>query len=435
MSYDELYNGEMIRPHYRDCLIGRSRMTPDQRIESWRRAMGRFSDDCQLPPLVRILPAKEYREIIAGVRQRGRAMQMFLADYYFGGREYERSGLITRTEVAQIESRYERIPAGGPRHENLQFWYAPDVIRNIDGKFAVLEDNIGFVGGIGDLSALAAAAQDLGSPALTSSNTDQFYQQMVGNYKSEATLAGGGKTILLSYPHHERPNHEDERLEHLMSTFGIEAVTNFRSLKVRDGGLFHLGERVGFVIMNVKWNDIEPVTATPYRISKFWETVNKGLLGVSFFPGIEFIGDKSFCPLVERLVEHYLNEACLLPSLSTLPLNHRSSFRTLRQAREFWVVKACKGKGGESVWIGRHMSETSWGKLLDRVAKSPGEFIAQSFCEPSQFLGRDVDLRPIAIVSPSDIEVSPFPWGRAAKSRRSKTNSSRGGLLTPIAVI
>ena len=364
MPYDELYDGETIRPHYRDCLIGRSRSTPEQRNEAWRRAMGHFSGDCQLPPLVRILPADEYREIVAGVKQRGRAMQMFLYDHYFGGRKYELAGLITDAEVARIESRYERIPAGGPRPENLQFWCAPDVIRNIDGKFAVLEDNIGFVGGIGDLSALAAAAQNLGSPSSTSSNTHPFYQQMVDNYKNEAKLAGGGKTILLSYPHHERPNHEDERLERLMCKFGIEAVTNFRSLKVLDSGLFHLGSRVGFVIMNVKWNDIEPLTATPYRISKFWEAVNKGQFGVSIFPGIEFIGDKSFCPLIEKLVEHYLNETCLLPSLSTISLKQQSSFRTLRQARENWVIKACKGKGASLSGLAntrrKKLGEASW---------------------------------------------------------------------------
>jgi len=36
-------------------------------------------------------------------------------------------------------------------HNNWGFWYGPDIIRGADGQFYVCEDNIGYVGGMGDL--------------------------------------------------------------------------------------------------------------------------------------------------------------------------------------------------------------------------------------------------------------------------------------------
>eukprot|EP00494_Astrolonche_serrata_P004835 UN04850 len=36
--------------------------------------------------------------------------------------------------------------------DTWQFWYGPDLVRGSNGVFYVCEDNIGYVGGLGDLA-------------------------------------------------------------------------------------------------------------------------------------------------------------------------------------------------------------------------------------------------------------------------------------------
>ncbi|RYZ70071.1 MAG: hypothetical protein EOP05_13850, partial [Proteobacteria bacterium] len=302
-------------------------------------------------------------------------------------------------------------------------------------QFRVIEDNIGFVGGMGDLEVLAEASQALGVRIPTSRHPHAFYRNMVESYRREAKLAGGGKIILLSHPKSERWNHEDHRFEKILSSFDVTKITSLRSLKIKSGELFHKDERVGFVIVNINPEEIDPPSETKMRIAGFWQSVSAGSFGVSYVPHLEFVGDKEFCISVEKLVEHYLGETCSLPTLTTLRLEKPRALLTARRNREEWVIKLCKSQSGDSVWVGRHLSPHAWTKLLNRVQKNPSEYIAQKYCDPSRFLDHAVDLRPLAVVTPTQEILSPIPWGRAAKNSKSKTNISCGGLLAPIAIL
>ncbi len=421
MPYDEIFDGETIRPLYRDSYRRFSEMSFVDRRRVDRGTRACIHGDADFLPLARLMRASEYEQICVGVRQRGRALRLFLEDHFFGERSY--SKVISRAQVARIQSRYPS--AALPRRENLQFWYGPDIIRDESGSFRVIEDNIGFVGGMGDLEALANSLEVLGAPLPRPRHPRKFYEAMVAGYRSEARSNGHGKTVLLAYPKASRLNHEDARFEKIVGELGVESVTNFRHLSVRPEGLYHRGERVGFVILYVSAEDVS--------VSGFWQAADDGLFGLSNSPAFEFVSDKSFCPFVEKLVEFYLREPCVLPTLPTLQLS-RGLSRVARE-REKWVIKLSRGQSGESVWVGAHLTPRRWDTLLARVARHPADFIAQRFCEPSHFLGHAVDLRPLAVISSRGELVSAIPWARAAATSRSKTNIACGGLLAPVAIV
>lgn len=436
MAYDELYDRSELRPIYRRHFQKFFQLTSTQKNEVLRKARASVNRDADFLPLVRLLSKPEYEALTAGVKQRGRALQMFLHDHYFGKRTYEKAGVLSSALVQKIKNRYSALPRGfALRPEHLQFWYAPDIIRDETGAFRVIEDNIGFTGGFGDLEAFAKASRILGAPAFVRRNPRAFYRAMVKSYRREARVYGGGKIVLLSYPKSEQLNHEDERLSRILEDEGVATVTNLRTLKVRGEGLFHHGERVGFVIMNINVDDIDPVKPTSYRVSNFWDALSKGQFGVSYAPGLEFVSDKEFCPYVEALIGHYLNEPCLLPSLPVFSLEKPLVRRKVRKQQKEWVVKSGRGQSGKAVWVGPFVSVRAWAQLFKRIEKRPGDFIAQSYVEPSQLLGHAVDLRPLAVVSPKDVRVSPIPWGRAARRKTAKTNIARGGLLSAVAIV
>ena len=443
-AFDELFDVQ-IRPIYKTFLSSFSGLTLEDRKLARDRAKSCFTDRTILTPLLRLIDHREYQQLTAGVVQRGRALQMFLRDHYFGQRAYREAGLIPIEEMQQIIKRYASSRASDPPPtKQIQFWYAPDIIRDAEGRFRVMEDNIGFVGGFGDLHALASAAHFLGAPATNVQKAESFYAGMMADYQKQCEAFGGGKIILISYPDCERPNHEDSRIEAIFSKLGAVPVTDLNALTVTSKGLNHSGERVGFVIINIKPQDIDictsatgkdkAVSARNKSQNLFWSAASRNQFGVSYSPGLNFVGDKQFYTYVPRLIEFYLNEPSLLQQLPVLELKNRAELEDVRDHREQWVIKLGKGQAGESVWVGRHLTPHAWKSLMNRVAKYPRKFIAQEYCAPSRFLGRDADIRPLAVVSPFGVNVSPFPWGRAAGDDSAKTNIACGGMLTPIYV-
>jgi len=98
----------------------------------------------------RILTKAEDIELSRGTEQRGKALAMFLREYYAGRKSFE--AVIPRSVLDRIVSRSgESGYLGKVKPENIAFPYGPDIIRTRDGKWAVIEDNPGFIGGIGDL--------------------------------------------------------------------------------------------------------------------------------------------------------------------------------------------------------------------------------------------------------------------------------------------
>ena len=89
----------------------------------------------------RVLAADEWHRLEAGIRQRVRALEAFLADVYGAG-EVLRRPVVPRKLVHSSPHFHRQVhgiePAGGVRiHVS-----GVDVIRDDHGEFRVLEDNL-----------------------------------------------------------------------------------------------------------------------------------------------------------------------------------------------------------------------------------------------------------------------------------------------------
>ena len=96
----------------------------------------------------RILPADEWATIESGVRQRVRALEAFLADVYGPGRILDR-----RRDPAPAGRHVDELPAGRGRHHADRAACGStssgiDLVRDAEGRFRVLEDNLRTPSGI-----------------------------------------------------------------------------------------------------------------------------------------------------------------------------------------------------------------------------------------------------------------------------------------------
>ncbi|MFZ4714542.1 MAG: circularly permuted type 2 ATP-grasp protein [Bacteriovoracaceae bacterium] len=229
-----------------------------------------FQGDNMVHPLPRILDQSEYQILKKGVEQRGKAISLFLKDHYSGAKNYSR--VIPQDVIAQIIDRNGETAWGNYiKPENVSFWYGPDIIRDNQGNFRVIEDNPGFIGGVGDL--------ELASESLTNRMTDykkslkpvhpKFYDQMLNRYKQ---LAGDGEVVLLQYADDLIADNEDLRTQKLFEKRGVTTVkidpynpdkkTGPNKLIIEDDGVYvenKMGKKkVGFIIGNVDPLDFDP---------------------------------------------------------------------------------------------------------------------------------------------------------------------------------
>lgn len=260
--FEELYEGDSIRRIYSPLAgyLSSTDSEQDQKnfLVSSRQA---FQNDNALDAIPRILTPKESAMIQRGVIQRARALQAFLTDHYSGRRYYSKAGVIPDDIVRKIIARTGESSFDGKINPNtISFMYGPDIIRDQTGQWRVIEDNPGFIGGLGDLK----LAYDLiikKHPELLEkfefSDPMNFYQKVAKAYIQKG-VEHGGKTILYMTPPYA--DNEEKRIDQIFSSLGIEIVTpdSDKKLQITDAGVFlrskvqgqMVREKVGYVFIN-----------------------------------------------------------------------------------------------------------------------------------------------------------------------------------------
>jgi uncharacterized circularly permuted ATP-grasp superfamily protein len=398
---------------------------------------GCFAGDAEVHVCCRTYTRADLKKLNTGVEQRGEAIRRFLDDHLSGKKNYLKSKFIPPSVVKRILERNPcPIVSASLAPDQLQFFYGPDVIRDFTGNFCVLEDNVGFVGGFGDLTAFRRASEIIRRDPSGSFQGDPFYARMAGFFWNQAKLYGNKRVLLLSYPRKHRENHEDSRLASNLKEFGITEITSTRSLAIRDKLLFYKGERVSFLISNVDVKDIEPFTSKgsvdffASKVVGFWDGFKSGGFGLSSHPASECAGDKEFYGYVENMVRFYLKQEPILKNIKAKSLSSARNRAQVFSNLNRWVIKSAIGHGGSKVWIGKTLSPKSADRLRKLVDAKPFNFVAQVYTELSRLNELSVDARPLSIISGGKVIVSELPWGRGAvASKPRKVNLGSGGCL------
>ncbi len=446
-----------------------SQIAEAERDKIRRRTLGDFQGDNILNPLPRVLTAEEFKTIRTGVEQRINALKLFLHDHYSRERAYVRDGVIPASVIDAIVARHVTPEVAARVNPNELAWvHGPDIFRLADGSFTVVEDNVGYLGGIGDLI-LARETLLQRVPAYKpfleqSPSPSQFYTHLIERYRARA-VKHGGPAVLLQYVRDNVSDNEDGRVSKIFASQGVETVRvdlnrpgytpNRRRLKVkRDGvylermdghGVVTTTEKIGFVAVGTDLADIREVPG-------LLEAIQTGKVASNYSPGVSFIEDKEFHLYVGKLIRYYLHEEPILAEVKTQsfrkvgahgePLIDDAFFDKVFSGLGNYVIKGVAGLGGEQVWIGPKMSEPKDAEKVQKLKRliraNPAGFIAQQFTPLSQMDKQIVDLRLITDVGPelADVLVADVPWGRSVgMGGDGKVNISSNGSETAVFVL
>ena len=390
----------------------------------------------------RIIPAAEWRHVEAGLTQRVRALNAFLEDIYVGEQAVINDGIIPRWLV---ESSDGFVPAavgikvaGGARCVVSGI----DIVRDDEGTYRVLEDNLRVPSGISYVLENRVAMTRVLPVAF-----GRYRVRPVGHY---------GASLLRSLRAISPPGTNDPTVvvltpgvfnsayfEHafLARQMGVELVEG-RDLVVDDHVVYMRTTRglarVDVIYRRVGDEWLDPVTFrtdSMLGVPGLMSAVRMGTVTLANAVGNGVADDKAIYPYVPAMIEYYLAEKAILPNVTTYLPWEPDQRRYVLDNLERLVTKPVAEAGGYGIVIGPRADEATIAACRSALETNPRGYIAQDVVQLSThptwvgggFAPRHIDLRPFALASDT-IEVIPGGLTRVALREGSLiVNSSQGG--------
>ena len=344
----------------------------------------------------RVFAADEWARLEAGLSQRVRALEAFVADA-FGAREAFAEGIVPGDLLDRCPW-FEREIAGLPQHGPRIAVAGPDIVRDAGGELVVLEDNVRTP----TLMAFALAARRLVEPELPGAPRPRPLHDALRT--ALLVLAGDGAAVILG---REPDNIVWWELDALSRLTGWPLV-GIDELEDRDGRVVLRagGSPVDIVWRRTNEDRLRGDDGRPTALgSVLIEPLRRGAVRVLNAFGTGVADDKRTYVYVERLVRFYCGEVPLLRSVPTLDLADDEQRGEALGRLDELVFKPRDGAGGDGVVLGAQASQDELTKLRGAIEADPGGWIAQEpvalSTHPTVIDGRleprHVDLRPFVV--------------------------------------
>jgi uncharacterized circularly permuted ATP-grasp superfamily protein len=318
-----------------------------------------------------------------------------------------------------------------------------DLIRDADGSFYVLEDNLRTPSGVSYMLENRNMTYRIFPGMLPKNNVRSVKDYPDLLLKNLLSLSNRQKSepnvVLLTPGIFNSAYFEHITLARLM---GIELVEG-RDLVVDNAKVYMKTtaglKQVDVIYRRVDDEFLDPLVFNPTSIlgvSGIYYAYQKGNVAIVNAPGNGVADDKAVYPFVPHMIKYYLNEEPILKTVPTYNMDNPEHFEHVFQNVNKMVIKKTNESGGYGMLMGNSATEKQIEDYKTEVIKSPRYFIAQPIINLSSvpcFINgkvqpRRVDLRPFALYGPQGIEIVPGGLTRVALREGSLVvNSSQGG--------
>jgi uncharacterized circularly permuted ATP-grasp superfamily protein len=390
----------------------------------------------------RIIPAAEWRTIKRGLAQRIRALNQFVDDVYHE-REIVKAGIVPWTLIAS-RSHFARAAHGiRPPHGVYTHVAGCDLVRDANGAWKVLEDNVRTPSGISYMLENRLAMTRL-IPSLFAHHRvraiDQYPALLHAALRSVAPVADGDARIVVWTPGPANSAYFEHTF--LARQMGVELV-EASDLVVRDD-VCYMRTTSGLARVNAIYRRLDDAFLDPLEfrpdsllgVPGLVRAYRAGTVAIANAIGTGVADDKAVYCYVPAMIRFYLGEEPLLDNVTTYLLDDPEQLEAALARIDQLVLKPTGESGGKGVVIGPSASEQRLVELAATVRRDPSQWIAQEVVQLSTvptvegdgtLAARHVDLRPFAIFG-DEIRIVPGGLTRVALEPGSLiVNSSRGG--------
>jgi uncharacterized circularly permuted ATP-grasp superfamily protein len=389
----------------------------------------------------RVIPAKEWAKIEAGLVQRITALNLFLHDLYHD-QKIIRDKIVPASQVMSARHfRREFMNFSVPKDIYVHIC-GTDLIRDQHGNYLVLEDNLRCPSGVSYMIENRAAMRRA-FPNLFQSNgvrpVEGYSDELLKALLHIAPKKTDKPTVVLLTP----GVYNSAYFEHtfLARQMGIPIVEG-RDLVVRDSKVY-MRTTAGLFPVDVIYRRIDDdfLDPTVFRsdsmlgVPGLVSAYRAGNVSLANSIGTGVADDKVIYAYVPKIIKYYLGEDPILPNVETYLASEAPDRKYILENIANLVVKSANEAGGYGMLIGPAATKAEIDDFRTKVAQNPRNFIAQqpimlsrspTWCD-GKLEGRHIDLRPYVLCG-EKVVVTPGGLTRVALRKGSLVvNSSQGG--------
>jgi uncharacterized circularly permuted ATP-grasp superfamily protein len=390
----------------------------------------------------RIVPADEWQTIEAGLEQRLRALNLFLDDVYHRARILS-EGLVPAELVLSSEGfRREMIgvdvPGGVYAHVG-----GVDLVRDADGRYLVLEDNLRTPSGVSYMLESRQALKRIFAPLFETSGVraiDHYPRELYETLRSVAPGGGGEPTVVVLTPGAFNSAYYEHSF--LARQMGVEIVEG-PDLVVHRNHVFIRTtrglEQVDVIYRRIDDDFLDPLAFREdslLGVPGLLNAYRAGNVTLANAVGTGVADDKAIYPFVPDMIRFYLREEPLLENVQTYLAAREDERAYILDHLDELVVKSVNQSGGYGMLIGVAASAAERERFTRLIEDDPRSYVAQPTIALSRhptFLegglhGCHVDLRPFVLSGADRTRIVPGGLTRTALRPGSLVvNSSQGG--------
>ena len=391
----------------------------------------------------RTIDKKQWDVASAGLSQRLRALNMFIDDLYHD-QNIIKDNIVPKYVLEQSKNFRKECIGVSPPFGVWAHICGTDLVRDKDGEFYVLEDNLRVPSGVSYM---------LENRAITKRVLPELFEKVeiapIDNYTSRlfdmlASLSPRKVkqpvVVVLTPGIYNSAYFEHAFLAQQMGTELIEGS----DLVVQDDDIVYMKTISGLERVDVIYRRIDDLFIDPEAFDKTsvlgvpglmraWKAGNVALANA---PGAGVADDKVIYAFVPEIIKYYLNEEPLIKNVETYLCYDKAQREYVINNIDKLVVKPANESGGYGMLIGPHSTKKERDAFVELINKNPRNYIAQptlalstapTYVGKNELEPRHLDLRPF-ILQGKDVFVTTGGLTRVAMRKGSLVvNSSQGG--------
>ncbi|MFI1992160.1 glutamate--cysteine ligase [Actinoplanes sp. NPDC020271] len=385
----------------------------------------------------RVVPADDWASLQTGLTQRVRALNAFLADVY-DQRQIVTDGVVPEWVIdgsPELRASGALVSGAAIRAQVA----GVDLVRDADGKWCVLEDNLRVPSGIAyamqNRRLTESILPELPRPAglIPVEDTPRLLKEAL---LAASPLDDPALVVLSQGPD------DSAWFEHRMlaEAMGVPVVRS-TELFVEGGRVHRLrdGKRYPVDVVYLRMGEDSLVHSPgadgmplgPSLVA----ALHAGTVTLANALGNGIGDDKAVYAYVPKMIEFYLGEKPLLADVPTYLCGLPGQLSEVLSRLDELVCKPVDGYGGDRIVIGPHATADELDALRRQIRTAPHRWVAQELVRLSthpvfdghQLAPRHVDLRAFVFSGAGEPVVAPAALTRVAPAGSMIVNSSRGG--------
>ncbi len=390
----------------------------------------------------RVVSKREWDQVEAGLKQRVRALNMFIDDIYHD-QKIVKDKVFPKELLGKSKNFRPQCVGLNPAFGVWAHICGSDLVRHSDGQIYVLEDNLRVPSGVSYMlenrQVMKRVFADLFSD-YSIMPVDDYPSQLFDMLAALSPRPAEYPQVVVLTP----GIYNSAYFEHsyLAQQMGCELVEGTDLVVDTDDCVYMKTiyglERVDVIYRRIDDLFLDPEAFDPSSVlgvpglMRAWQ---KGNVALANAPGAGVADDKVVYAFVPDMIKYYLSEEAIIPNVPTYLCMKDDDRKYVLENLEKLVVKPANESGGYGMLVGPASTKKEREKFAQLIKDDPRNYIAQPTLNlstvPTLFDGqaeaRHVDMRPF-ILSSDQINVTMGGLTRVALRKGSLVvNSSQGG--------